>query len=124
MSRPKLLHTHSTLLDRSYLTPRRPRNDAYGCSLKTIVQYSGAGWLRERTQVALNAQWKKLWQGCGKNPGFVAKTDIIDKSQSSGISNLRAFNGPRLHPAYRLIRPNLSERKALKFFPIANATKL
>ena len=29
MSRPKLLHTHSTLLDRSYLTPRRPRNDAY-----------------------------------------------------------------------------------------------
>jgi hypothetical protein len=29
MSRPKVLHTHSTLLDRSYLTPRRPRNDAY-----------------------------------------------------------------------------------------------
>ena len=29
MSRSKLLHTHSTLLDRSYLTPRRPRNDAY-----------------------------------------------------------------------------------------------
>jgi hypothetical protein len=29
MSWPKLLHTHSTLLDRSYLMPRRPRNDAY-----------------------------------------------------------------------------------------------
>jgi hypothetical protein len=29
MSRPKLLHTHSTLLDRADLMSRRPRDDAY-----------------------------------------------------------------------------------------------
>jgi len=32
MSRPKLLHTHSTLPDRSYLTSRRPSPDAYSLS--------------------------------------------------------------------------------------------
>ena len=46
----------------------------------------------------------KLWQGCGKNPDFTAKTDAIDNSQLSRISNLRVCNAPRLHPAYRLIR--------------------
>ena len=47
---------------------------------------------------------KKLWQGCGKNPDFTAKTDITDKFDFNRISKLRVYNGSRLHPAYRLIR--------------------
>jgi hypothetical protein len=47
---------------------------------------------------------ENLWQGCGKNPDLAAKTDIIDNSRLSRINNLRVFNAPRLHPAYRLTR--------------------
>jgi hypothetical protein len=58
---------------------------------------------------------KKLWQDCGKNPDFAAKTDIIDKSRLSRISNLRVFNALRLHPAYKLIRHNYMKDKYLDF---------
>jgi len=47
---------------------------------------------------------KKLWQGCGKNPDFTAKADIIDNFLLNEISNLRVCNTPRSHPAYMLIR--------------------
>src|SRR6266478_741077 len=42
MSRPKLLHTHSTLPDRSFLLSRRPSPAAYckGC-LRTVHKRSG-----------------------------------------------------------------------------------
>jgi transcriptional regulator with XRE-family HTH domain len=57
-----------------------------------------------------------LWQGCGKNPDFTAKTDITDKFHFNRISNLRVCNGPRLHPAYRLIRHKVFERKEVRFY--------
>ena len=37
----------------------------------------------------------KLWQGCGKNPDFAVKADIIDNFLPSGISNLRVCNAGR-----------------------------
>ena len=46
----------------------------------------------------------RLWQRCGKNPDFAAKTDVIDKFLLNGISNLCVCSASRLHPAYRLIR--------------------
>jgi hypothetical protein len=46
----------------------------------------------------------KLWQGCGRNPDFTAKTDITDNFPLNRISKLRVCNTPGLHPAYRLIR--------------------
>jgi len=46
----------------------------------------------------------KLWQGCGKNPDLANKTDTIDKFLLSRMSNLRVFNAPQLHPAYKLAR--------------------
>jgi hypothetical protein len=49
----------------------------------------------------------KLWQGCGKNPDFVAKTDIIDKFPLSEINNLRVINTGRVYPAYRPARHSL-----------------
>jgi hypothetical protein len=47
---------------------------------------------------------KKLWQGCGKNPDFTAKADIIDKFLLNEISNFRVCNISRVHPVYTLIR--------------------
>ena len=58
----------------------------------------------ERIQTAMKFPIEKLWQGCGKNSDFAAKTDIIDNFLLNEISNLRVCNALRLHPAYKLIR--------------------
>ncbi len=39
MSRPNLLHTHSTLLDRADLMSRRPRDDAYALTRVNVVEH-------------------------------------------------------------------------------------
>src|SRR5580693_758343 len=76
---------------------------------KTYAKFYAAATRREFTRVHPDDSGdshetldrKKLWQGCGNNPDFTVKTDIIDNSQLNEISNSRVCNASRLHPAYR-----------------------
>lgn len=70
---------------------------------------------RSSCRVWRRSRPKKLWQGCGENPDFTAKTDITETFRLSRISNLRVCNAPRLHPAYRLICHKVFERKVFMF---------